>query len=441
MKMTALLLLLVASAMHPVASQETTVMRLEGTPCTDFENSKTAFDAAKAAWTEPDCYDYSYTFLGFRIGVPEAKAVQIRNGVADGDDKTINDFFDMIESLCIADCPAQGADQCSVAYATEGYPLSIFIDVSKYQADDERIYELTNFAVVLCPATQLAIEDEDPELRLEGSLEVTPCTNWEETKAALDAAKAIWSEPDCYDFSYTFFGFQVGLPEATAVQVRDSVVSGDGDKAIADFFDMIESLCVSNCPAEGASLCSISFATEGYPSSIFIDTSEYQGDDERIYEISDFVDCTGSSTQKAIVDGGQKQIETKCFNYVIVRAGLLKAIEMWSSPECYDFTFQWDGLRPIKVKVRNGVTLNKSRTINDFMEMIEMNCVSNCVDQSQENSSTMYECQITYAPEGYPIRIEMDPSKEVDDDAAVITLSDFSLVGCDASNHHAAVPR
>jgi hypothetical protein len=142
-------------------------------------------------------------------------------------------------------------------------------------------------------------------------LRATPCINWEENKDAFEEARAEWSAPPCYDFSYTFRGFQVGLPEAKAVQVRNGVISGDGDKSINDFFDMIETNCVTSCPTAGASKCVHKYAGDGHPLSIFIDMSQYRVGEELTYGISDYsvVDC--AATTSGAVDGGVGQIQSQ----------------------------------------------------------------------------------------------------------------------------------
>jgi hypothetical protein len=96
---------------------------------------------------------------------------------------------------------------------------------------------------------------------------------------------------------------------AKAVQVRNGVISGDGDKTTTDFFDMIATNCVTTCPTEGASKCVHKYAGDGYPLSIFIDMSEYTVGEELTNGISDYsvVECDGTSS--VAVDGGDGQIQ------------------------------------------------------------------------------------------------------------------------------------
>jgi hypothetical protein len=112
------------------------------TPCVNWENSTAEYEAAIVSWVEPTCYNFSYTFLGFSIGLPQPEERQIVNGVAlnVSDDvffHTLQDFYDMIYDLCVRDCPGgpgkneTGAHQCTNKYTTVSgvtYPESILID-------------------------------------------------------------------------------------------------------------------------------------------------------------------------------------------------------------------------------------------------------------------------------------------------------------------------
>ncbi|GAX10926.1 hypothetical protein FisN_2Lh456 [Fistulifera solaris] len=126
------------------------VLELIDEPCQNYEETSTALQEAKAAWVDPPCYDFSYTFTGFQVGEPVPQAVQVRDGVAENGNKTMDDFFQMIESLCVENCPAEGAARCEVEYALEGYPMNIFIDIDQYQPDNRRTYAIENFAFIDC---------------------------------------------------------------------------------------------------------------------------------------------------------------------------------------------------------------------------------------------------------------------------------------------------
>jgi cell division septation protein DedD len=115
----------------------------------------------------------------------------------------------------------------------------------------------------------------------------TICTAWDKTE--FDEARADWSKSAsaCYTFSYTFSDFSGG-EDAKAVVVRDDVVvSGEGDKTINDFFDLIDKKCADSCQ------CVNTYAGVGYPLKISIDESEVKVGEELIYTISKYeaVEC------------------------------------------------------------------------------------------------------------------------------------------------------
>lgn len=149
MKNAILVLLTVLMAMVTSSLGED-VMQLTDEPCQNYEETSAALQEAKTVWEGPDCYDFTYTFTGFQIGQPVPQVVQVRNGVAENGNKTMDDFFAMVESLCVENCPAEGAARCEIAYALEGYPMSIFIEMNKYFPDDRRTYTIENYAVVEC---------------------------------------------------------------------------------------------------------------------------------------------------------------------------------------------------------------------------------------------------------------------------------------------------
>lgn len=141
------------------------VIKLDDPPCQNYQQAEAGLTAAKAIWTEPPCYDFSYTFTGFQRGTPSPKSVQVRNGVVTGEgDKHMGDFFDMIESLCIQDCPTSGAARCSNTYSDQGFPTSIDIDMSKFTPDGARSYTISDFAVVDCSSAQ-QIQDGENNLK------------------------------------------------------------------------------------------------------------------------------------------------------------------------------------------------------------------------------------------------------------------------------------
>ena len=412
--------------------------------CGDWENTKTAYDAARGAWEEPACYDFSYTFLGFQVGNPSTKSVQVRNGIVSGDgDKTVQDFFSLIESNCISNCPDDGAQKCTIVYdSVTNIPVNIYIDMSQYESDDEHIYRLGSYSVVECSASQLAVlQLEQDKNAIEQDFDIvlgnTPCTDWETTLSELNAAKSIWADPMCYDFSYTFRGYQVGAPEKVSVQVRNGQPVKSGGMTLPSLFDMIETLCISNCPNEGAQTCSVTYAAEGYPTSIFIDMSEYEADEERVYDISDFVivECPEQS-QSTI-----KDVTARCTNLEVVRESYLEARKKWSDPLCYDYSYETQGSVAVDVQVRGGVAIGNAMTINDHLRTIKRHCLNQCESPARTNDGMVHECQVSYdAVVGYPTNIEMDPSGEIEGDETVVHISNFRLASCQVEGYEDQFP-
>jgi hypothetical protein len=121
------------------------------------------------------------------------------------------------------------------------------------------------------------------------------CVNWESNSAAFETAAATWVEPACYTFSYTFLGLGFGPPMANVRDVGNgqalNAVEGEQLSTIPDFYDMIESLCVSGCPGFGAHNCTITYNTTvpgvTYPDFIYIDIDENMSDEEQIYRLDD----------------------------------------------------------------------------------------------------------------------------------------------------------
>ena len=299
------------------------VIALEPTPCQDWQANQAAFEAATAKWTltNPPCYDFSYKFLGFQIGLPAFRKVQVRNGVIDESTsegtRDVPHFFNMIQELCVADCPASGAETCRMEYDdTYGYPTSIFIDVSRYMADEERIYQIADFALVDCSDNNdnagVAVDDNAPGSNLvddggdndsdndndnnENPTETEPrCADYEASLAAMQQALDQWSNPACYDFVYertttTTTKIQRSSSTTTStttpvqVQVRHGVARNN-EMSIPDFMQLIQTDCLDQCRQEAAATtttsgvlpmdnyyqCTVVYDEQGYPVSIDMD--------------------------------------------------------------------------------------------------------------------------------------------------------------------------
>jgi hypothetical protein len=273
------------------------VILLAPTPCIDWEANAAAFQAAAALWTEPACYNYSYEFLGFSIGEPQPVPVAVRNGVASDGTRTMGFFWDMIESLCIADCPTDGAQYCTIKYSTsKGYPESIYIDMSEYTADEERIYQLSNFTIVNCSSSSSSTGGGSlvdganttttvttpnttvttPNTTTTTTNAATRCSDYEARIAEMQTAVDLWNDPSCYDFFLT--AEEPSTPTTTVIQVRNYVAM-DNAMSITDYMNLIQQDCLDTCAAEYDDplehRCTIEFADgEGYPTKIEINTTD-----------------------------------------------------------------------------------------------------------------------------------------------------------------------
>lgn len=166
------ILFLLAVLLVSVTSSLGQGLQLIDEPCQNYQETSAALQEAKAAWVDPDCYDFAYTFTGFQVGLPVPQAVRVRNGVAENGEKTMDDFFGMVESLCVEGCPDAGAARCEIEYALEGYPMNIFIDIDKYQPDNRRAYTIEDFAFVVCDGQEEPTDvPETPEEQPQESAE------------------------------------------------------------------------------------------------------------------------------------------------------------------------------------------------------------------------------------------------------------------------------
>lgn len=400
----------------PDVSAQITTISLDATPCIDWEETRTAWDAARSRWTSPDCYDYSSTFLGFQVGTPQSRLVQVRNGVISGGsdhDRTVNDFLNIIESRCLTGCPNQGAERCIISYASEGYPTSIYIDDSRYIADEELIYVLSDFRVVEdCSVTSIR-DSSNEALPIIAQREGEACSNWEETQKDLQHARNRWMASECYDFSYAYRHEKTERRRYGFVQVRNGILV-HGDLTVEDLFNLIEMHCIAQCPHQGAQLCRVTYAEEGYPTFVMIDSSPFPVDNGSIYELYRFVNC---ATTPAILDTVEEYPSpdtTPCTNWQETMEQLKAARNTWSSPLCYELSYS-NGSGATIAEIRNGIA-EYGNSVEDFFDIIERLCISGCPSEGAT------ECDVMYSNEGYPTSIHID-GVGADNDEAI----DFSI--------------
>jgi len=116
----------------------------------------------KDVWTEPDCYEFRY-FRAFR-GPPAMRGpytVRVVNGAiesldpkpADGQTSrslnvpTMADLLKRTRKDCVSRCMKEGADSCPVTYGEYGDIQSLYIDYSRFTADEEYSVQISNFKI------------------------------------------------------------------------------------------------------------------------------------------------------------------------------------------------------------------------------------------------------------------------------------------------------
>jgi len=137
--------------------------------CTD--GSKADFDAARAKWSAPACYDFVYEARSFSTDGVES-VIEVRNG--DGE-TSLDAIMDDIDSQCFAGCASNtAAAACKISYAIAGYPLSIFIDPTTGRVGEEAYIEIKGYKEVECPAGERSQpsqpRDVDPVAAVEGEV-------------------------------------------------------------------------------------------------------------------------------------------------------------------------------------------------------------------------------------------------------------------------------
>ena len=120
----------------------------EPATCNDYEQVKADLETAQETWPDYQCYQFMYT------QGEESVLVQVKDGtvvqvLGDVQALTMNELMDDLYQLCVANCPENGAEQCSVTFAEDGYIMSASIKPSE-TAVEEVTYEVTYFEVLDC---------------------------------------------------------------------------------------------------------------------------------------------------------------------------------------------------------------------------------------------------------------------------------------------------
>jgi len=116
----------------------------------NWRDTRRAFNANLANWTDPQCYNYIFT----RIGRPSVGpiSVEVRDGrvtspILNPRIPTMEILFNTIRRWCFRRCPEIGAEICELEYGDFGTVSDVFIDISTDRADEELIYEIREFEI------------------------------------------------------------------------------------------------------------------------------------------------------------------------------------------------------------------------------------------------------------------------------------------------------
>jgi hypothetical protein len=123
-------------------------------PC-DANWNQTAVEYAQnlEKWGNPDCYYFTIQRSCFcSEDIRNPTEVKVENGeiVSPSNYEDLfllpmEDLFAQVNNLCVKNCPEKGSAQCDVTYGEEGNLESAYIDRSEMVADEEIIYDITNY--------------------------------------------------------------------------------------------------------------------------------------------------------------------------------------------------------------------------------------------------------------------------------------------------------
>jgi len=352
---------------------------LQSRKCENYEVVQQEFSEAKAKWGVRECYDFTFTFLGYTRGPKEPLTVEIRNGFPTQTGvRSMDGFFDLIESMCFRECPESGAARCVIAYDDIiGYPTSIFIDVDEFMADEERIFRIENFTLLDCDPDPVNIEEQ-------GNLVALPmsfgCNYSDVTSAIWNLTKSNWSNPACYDYS-----FESTLSPTREIRVRNWTTN-DQDLTINGLIDFVEKACFHNCEAPD-SLCEVTLSTDGYPTSVFI--QDQQSGAEMSYYVRNMTVRDCEATRENL----------HCQHYDVLKSQYKAMQWLWKNPQCYDFSYSIGDEEPIEVQVRAGIPLEDRQTVNSLLETVRYECLEKC-EQQHLYPDDRVVCDVRFYPAG-----------------------------------------
>jgi hypothetical protein len=125
-------------------------------PC-DMNWNQTAVEYRQnlEKWGDPDCYYFTIQrscFCSETIRNPVE--VKVENGEIVSPSNyeelfllSMDALFAQVNELCVRNCPDKGSARCDITYGEEGNLQSAFIDRSEMIADEEIIYDITDYRV------------------------------------------------------------------------------------------------------------------------------------------------------------------------------------------------------------------------------------------------------------------------------------------------------
>ncbi|GAX12867.1 hypothetical protein FisN_15Hh355 [Fistulifera solaris] len=440
-----------------VSAQADEIIQLVNEPCVNWEATAAAYQEAFAEWQEPECYTFTYTFLGFSVGEPGGVTRTVRNGTAlePDDDQpfgTLMDVWKLIEEQCIQNCPENGAHTCDIEYTTREdgnlvYPAFVSINPDALLMDEELIYRIQDVRTLDCEE----LETEEGE---DVAIKADVCVNYETVKTNLEAALLQWENRtrNCYDFTIERVGrvtedfrgpYQIAVQEGKVVEIVSATSQPDMNRSLSDWLQEIQTMCVDRCRADNDEEpyydCTIDYdETVGYPTYFVFDPDQFIIDEELYYRITNFSSC-----EEEFDDISNSAV---CIDYETVKTDYAAAIEKWNLVDnCYDYVIERQGRilddfrGPFEVQVRDGEPQvmnmpnnsdgadrpNMMFTLSDWMAEIDEHCVAGC--ELASNKDAYYYCSLQYdSLWGFPTSIFFDPDENVADEEIYYTVSNFT---------------
>jgi hypothetical protein len=278
-----------------------------------------------------------------------------------------------------------------------------------------------------CPSDDNPFDDE-PEV----------CVDWEENQREFEEGTQNWTNPACYEYEIQYVGFfppdSPYLDPIFVKVVDDTVVESslEGSPLIQSMnglMDQFAQQCFKNCPDQGAYRCSAEYdAKAGYILSAFIDEDARIADEELSYQVLSFAET-------------ECELEpSRCIDWEENGQAFEEAMELYTNPECYEFTIQYFGefppdavyAQPTLVQVRNETVIQpvdadgfQFRTMNGLLEEFAQQCFENCPEEGA------YRCQGEFnETEGYILSAFIDFEEYLADEETIYRITEWRTLDC-----------